>query len=112
MKIESIEAIAVDIPLKRNFGGSTYSVLKRSTVITRMRTDGGLTSEIYNGDNREHGGGIGKIGEQRKLVGDRRIGNQPCKPADARLRHGVIGRSDRADHRQDEEQQIGDHDAP
>lgn len=55
MKIQSIEAIAVDIPLKQNFGGSTYSVLKRSTVITRMRTDEGLASEIYNGDNREHG---------------------------------------------------------
>ena len=55
MKIESIEAIAIDIPLKRNFGGSTYSVLKRSTVITRARTDEGLVSEVYNGDNREHG---------------------------------------------------------
>ena len=39
----------------KNFGGSTYSVLKRSTVITRMRTDDGLVSEVYNGDNREHG---------------------------------------------------------
>jgi hypothetical protein len=55
LRIHSIEAIAVDIPLKRNFGGSTYAVLKRSTVITRMRTDGGLVSEVYNGDNREHG---------------------------------------------------------
>jgi len=55
MKIQSIEAIAVDIPLKKNFGGSTYSVLKRCTVITRMRTDEGLVSEVYNGDNREHG---------------------------------------------------------
>src|SRR5215510_12835957 len=55
MRIHSIEAIAVDIPLSRNFGGSTYAVLKRSTVITRMRTDGGLVSEVYNGDNREHG---------------------------------------------------------
>src|SRR5881396_3520125 len=55
MRIHSIEAIAVDIPLGRNFGGSTYAVLKRSTVITRMRTEGGLVSEVYNGDNREHG---------------------------------------------------------
>ena len=55
MKIQSVEAIAIDIPLKQNFGGSTYSVLKRSTVITCMRTDEGLASEIYNGDNREHG---------------------------------------------------------
>ena len=55
MRIHSVEAIAIDIPLTKNFGGSTYAVLKRSTVITRMRTDGGLVSEVYNGDNREHG---------------------------------------------------------
>ena len=55
MRIHSIEAIAIDIPLRKNFGGSTYSVLKRSTVITRMRTEGGLVSEVYNGDNREDG---------------------------------------------------------
>src|SRR5256885_16706625 len=55
MRIHNIEAIAVDIPLRKNFGGSTYAVLKRSTVITRMRTEGGLVSEVYNGDNREHG---------------------------------------------------------
>src|SRR5438876_5360950 len=55
MRIHSIEAIAVDIPLRKNFGGSTYAVLKRSTVITRMRSEDGLVSEVYNGDNREHG---------------------------------------------------------
>ena len=59
--IHSIEALAVDIPLARNFGGSTYAVLKRSTVITRLRTEGGLVSEVYNGDNREHGREIVKI---------------------------------------------------
>ncbi|HKW92109.1 MAG TPA: mandelate racemase/muconate lactonizing enzyme family protein [Methylomirabilota bacterium] len=55
MRFQSVEAIALDIPLRRNFGGSTYAVLKRSTVITRLRTDDGLVSEVYNGDNREHG---------------------------------------------------------
>src|SRR5215207_5705100 len=55
MRIHSVEALAVEIPLKKNFGGSTYAVLKRSTVITRMRTDACLVSEVYNGDNREHG---------------------------------------------------------
>ena len=55
MRIHSIEAIAVDIPLTKNFGGATYSVLKRSTVVTRLRTEGGLVSEIYNGDNRADG---------------------------------------------------------
>jgi D-galactarolactone cycloisomerase len=55
MRIAGVEAIAIDIPLTRNFGGSTYAVLKRSTVITRLRTAGGLVSEVYNGDNREAG---------------------------------------------------------
>jgi len=55
MRIESIEAIPIEIPLKKNFGGSTYTVLTRCTVVTRMRTDTGLVSEVYNGDNREHG---------------------------------------------------------
>ncbi len=54
MRITSVEAIAVDIPLSKNFGGSTYNVLKRSTVITRLRTDDGLVSNVYNGDNRAH----------------------------------------------------------
>ncbi len=61
MRIHSIEAVAIDIPLTRNFGGSTYAVLKRSTVVTRLRTEGGLVSEIYNGDNREHGPEIVRI---------------------------------------------------
>lgn len=61
MRITAIEAIAIDIPLTRNFGGSTYSVLKRSTVITRLRTQDGLVSEVYNGDNREHGPEIVRI---------------------------------------------------
>lgn len=61
MRITAVEAIAVDIPLSKNFGGSTYSVLKRSTVITRLRTDSGLGSNVYNGDNRAHGAQIAKL---------------------------------------------------
>jgi D-galactarolactone cycloisomerase len=61
MRIHSIEPIAIDIPLTKNFGGSTYSVLKRSTVITRLRTTEGAVSEVYNGDNREHGAEIARI---------------------------------------------------
>jgi D-arabinonate dehydratase len=61
MRVHSIDAVAIDIPLIKNFGGSTYSVLKRSTVITRLRTEDGLESEVYNGDNREHGREIVRI---------------------------------------------------
>jgi len=61
MRITAVEAIAIDIPLSRNFGGSTYNVLKRSTVITRLRTSDGLVSEVYNGDNRSHGAQIAHL---------------------------------------------------
>ena len=55
MKIHSIEAFALEIPLKKNFGGSTYNVLTRCTVVTRLRTEDGAVSEVYNGDNRDEG---------------------------------------------------------
>ncbi|MGE5465570.1 MAG: mandelate racemase/muconate lactonizing enzyme family protein [Methanocella sp.] len=61
MRIESVEIIPIEIPLKRDFGGSTYHVLKRSTLITRIRTGDGLVSEVYNGDNRDHASEIVRI---------------------------------------------------
>ena len=61
MKIHSVETIAIDIPLPLNFGGATYNVLKRSTVITRLRTQEGLTSNVYNGDNRMHASEIARL---------------------------------------------------
>jgi D-arabinonate dehydratase len=64
MRIESIEAIAIEIPLNKNFGGSTYAVLKRCTIVTRMRTADGIASEVYNGDNREHGREIARVIEE------------------------------------------------
>lgn len=54
MKIKSVSVIALEIPLARSFGGSKYRVDKRCTIITRMETDTGLVSEVYNGDNRTH----------------------------------------------------------
>ena len=36
MRLHSAEAIAVDIPLVRNFGGSTYAVLKREVTKERL----------------------------------------------------------------------------
>ena len=61
MKLDHAEAIAIEIPLTKNFGGSTYSVLKRCTIVTRLTTTDGLTSEVYNGDNREHGGELVRL---------------------------------------------------
>src|SRR5262249_60354173 len=52
-----------------------YRVLKRSTVIPRMRRRDGLVSEVYNGDNRSHGREIVRIihEELAPLVRDRSI---------------------------------------
>ncbi len=61
MKIRDVEAIALDIPLRKVFGGSKYTVPKRCTVVTRIRTDDGLVSEVYNGDDRDHSPQIVKI---------------------------------------------------
>ena len=60
MRIEKIEALAVSIPLERDFGGSTYHVTRRCTVITRIHAQG-LVSEVYNGDNRDHGAEIVRL---------------------------------------------------
>src|SRR6266567_2462420 len=61
MKIESVEAIPLEMPLNKVFSGSGYRVASRNTVVTRIRTAGGLASEVYNGDNRAHGGAIARI---------------------------------------------------
>ncbi|RAI56910.1 mandelate racemase/muconate lactonizing enzyme family protein [Roseicella frigidaeris] len=61
MRIERVEAIAIEIPLPRRFAGSVYAMTTRCAVITRIRTAGGLASEVYNGDNREHGAEIVRI---------------------------------------------------
>jgi len=55
MKIDKIEAVAIRIPLTKDFGGSTYSVTSRCTVVTRLWVKDGPVAEIYNGDNRSHG---------------------------------------------------------
>jgi len=61
MKIDSVEAIPLEIPLKKVFSGSGYRVTSRNTIVTRIRTAGGLTSAVYNGDNRSHGREIARI---------------------------------------------------
>jgi D-galactarolactone cycloisomerase len=64
MKIKNVSAIVVEIPLSRDFGGSVYRITKRVTVITRIETDSGLFSEIYNGDNRDRSATIVEIIEK------------------------------------------------
>ena len=54
MRIDSVEAIPIEVKLSKTFGGSQYRVASRCTIVTRIRTAGGLVSEVYNGDNRHH----------------------------------------------------------
>jgi L-alanine-DL-glutamate epimerase-like enolase superfamily enzyme len=63
MKITGVEAIPIEVPLTKVFSGSGYHVQSRNTVVTRIRTDSGLASEVYNGDNRAHGRQIARIVE-------------------------------------------------
>jgi L-alanine-DL-glutamate epimerase-like enolase superfamily enzyme len=53
MKITSVQTIPLEIPLPKTFSGSRYKKTKRSTIITKIYTDEGVVSEIYNGDNSE-----------------------------------------------------------
>lgn len=50
MKVERIEAIALQIPLTRDFRGSVYGVSQKNAIITRIHTDEGLVGECVNGE--------------------------------------------------------------
>lgn len=63
MKIASVEAIPIEVPLNKVFSGSGYRVASRNTIVTLIRTADGLASEVYNGDNRAHGRDIARIVE-------------------------------------------------
>ena len=63
MPIDKVEAIPIAVPLRKVFSGSGYRVDSRATVVTRIRTSDGLASEVFNGDNRAHGGVIARIVE-------------------------------------------------
>lgn len=64
MRIERIEADAISIPLYRDFGGATYHVTRRCTVITRINAQG-VVAEVYNGNNRDHGPEIVRLIRER-----------------------------------------------
>ena len=48
--IDRVETVALRAPLGRRFSGSAYSMDNRCTIVTRMSTSDGLTSEVYSGD--------------------------------------------------------------
>ena len=38
MKIDKVEALKVDVPLDKSFGGGTYNVDRRTAIITKIYT--------------------------------------------------------------------------
>jgi L-alanine-DL-glutamate epimerase-like enolase superfamily enzyme len=48
--IERVETLALRAPLARRYSGSAYSMDNRCTIVTRITTSDGVTSEIYTGD--------------------------------------------------------------
>jgi len=48
-----VTTVALRAPLARRYSGSAYSMVNRCTIITRLRTADGLTSEVYTGDTDE-----------------------------------------------------------
>lgn len=50
LTIERVETLAMRAPLARRFEGSAYSMTNRTTIITRLYTEDGMVSEVYNGD--------------------------------------------------------------
>ena len=52
MKIDKVEALKVDVPLDKSFGGGTYNVDRRTAIITKIYTNDGIISEVFAGDDR------------------------------------------------------------
>ena len=71
-KIQDISTQAIRVPLPRVFRGSHYAMDSRCTIITTVRTDGGVIGEIYTGDTDEQQGAIQKTIENElapRLIG-------------------------------------------
>jgi len=50
LTIRAIETIPIRVPLTRTYQGSSYRMTHRSTIVTRIHTDEGVTGEAYAGD--------------------------------------------------------------
>ncbi len=50
LTIESVEIIPIRVKLQRLYQGSNYQMPSRCTIVTRIRTRGGLVSDIYTAD--------------------------------------------------------------
>jgi len=61
LKITDIRTVPICVPLKDVFGGSTYAIRERRTIITEVMTDEGVKGRIFNGDIRDQQAEVMKI---------------------------------------------------
>jgi L-alanine-DL-glutamate epimerase-like enolase superfamily enzyme len=50
LTIRQIETIPIRVPLPRVYRGSYYQMTHRSTIVTRIHMDEGITGEVFTGD--------------------------------------------------------------
>lgn len=50
MKISKVEVIPLVRELETPFGGGTYQVVNRNTLVTRVYTDAGIVGQVFGGD--------------------------------------------------------------
>ncbi len=97
MRIRSVEAIPLEVPLGRVYRGSTYYVDRRCTVVTRIYTDDGLIGESYNGDERYYQAEVVRI--IREEIAPWLAGEDPANPE--RCWEGLSGFVRGGSHRQE-----------
>ena len=50
LTIRQIETISIRVPLPRVYRGSYYQMTHRSTIVTRIHMEEGVTGEVFTGD--------------------------------------------------------------
>jgi L-alanine-DL-glutamate epimerase-like enolase superfamily enzyme len=75
MRIEHLEAIPLERRLTQSFHGGTYTIDSRFTLVTEVRCEGGLVTQVFGGDEERYQKEIARIinGPFRELVVGRRL---------------------------------------
>jgi len=79
--ITDIETLSLRAPLARRFSGSAYSMNNRCTIVVRLSTHDGVTSEVYVGDTDDEQGLI--VGIIHDELAPRVIGRSARDPEGA-----------------------------
>jgi L-alanine-DL-glutamate epimerase-like enolase superfamily enzyme len=81
LTIRAIETIPIRVPLTRTYQGSSYRMTHRSTIVTRIHTDEGVTGEAYAGDEDSDLLEIDRIISQEiapRLIGEDALAVERC----------------------------------